>query len=150
MAIAAEVLVERKEQEEVMGILKQIRKDTGWNITFLEKELPEYWGWNASKPEAEFGVSSKGSGGWTQGQGQQGYSQASGPGTPKILKGGMVNPLLAKADFLLPNHPYQNFYLPPRLNDNMGGVGNGMGHNVMGNNGMSHGGGMSGFQGQFY
>lgn len=100
MAIAAEVLVRRDEQEEVMETFHRIRRETGWNIGFLEKELPEVWGWNA--PSEESGINQ-----FFNGQ------SGSGGGGAKV-KGGMINPMLAKADFSLQGHPYQAFYLPPR------------------------------------
>lgn len=46
LAHAAEVLTERKEQEEVLTIFDKINKETGWRIGFVYKELKEKWGWN--------------------------------------------------------------------------------------------------------
>ena len=148
IAIAAEVLQQRSEQEEVMATLTRIRKDTGWNITFLEKELPLHWGWNA-KPDPEMGggianfFAQQGQHGGSGGGGGIGGDMRSGPGTPKALKGGMVNPMLAKADFSLPQHPYMQHYQPPnlRMDPNMGGNMGQMGGNNMGNIGGSMGGG---------
>ncbi len=39
LAIAAECLVIRREQEEVLEIFEKIRKETGWKVGFLNKEL---------------------------------------------------------------------------------------------------------------
>lgn len=141
IAIAAEVLQQRGEQEEVMATLKRIRKDTGWNITFLEKELPEHWGWNSKLEEPSMINQFFQQGG--QGGHQGGSNGQSGPGTPKALKGGMVNPMLAKADFSLPQHPYQQWYQPPnsRMDPNMGGMHAGMGGSSMGGGMGSMGGG---------
>lgn len=123
-----------------MVTLKRIRKDTGWNITFLEKELPEHWGWNGKQDDASvIGTF------FAQQQGGQGGGAQSGSGTPKALKGGMVNPMLAKADFSLPVHPYQQWYQPPnpRMGDpgmNMGGSMGGSNMGSMGaGNGMANG-----------
>ncbi|CAK1358107.1 unnamed protein product [Cercospora beticola] len=46
LAHAAEVLTDRKEQEEVLTIFDKINKETGWRIGFVYKELKEKWGWN--------------------------------------------------------------------------------------------------------
>lgn len=149
IAIAAEVLQQRGEQEEVMATLKRIRKDTGWNITFLEKELPEHWGWNSKQEEASV-INN-----FFNHQGQQSNTQ-SGPGTPKALKGGMVNPMLAKADFSLPQHPYQQWYQPPNPrmdpNMNMGGGGMEGSHMASMQGGMGGGSGMAngGFGPQYF
>jgi hypothetical protein len=45
LAIAAETLTERAQQEEVLRILEKISHETGWRVTFLFKELPTKWGW---------------------------------------------------------------------------------------------------------
>jgi hypothetical protein len=39
LAIAAEGLVIRREQEEVLEIFEKIRKETGWKVESLNKEL---------------------------------------------------------------------------------------------------------------
>jgi len=47
---------------------------------------------------------------------QQQQSQASAAvpvSAPAPQRAAMVHPLLAQADFALPNHPYQNWYEPP-------------------------------------
>jgi hypothetical protein len=44
LAIAAECLVVRREQEEVLDIFEKIRKETGWKVGFLNKELKTKWG----------------------------------------------------------------------------------------------------------
>jgi hypothetical protein len=128
MAIAAEALVHREEQEEVMRIFDRIRKETGWNIGFLKKELPEKWGWNAEEQMLRdqntinqfFPRGGQGGGSGNlppapqgHGQGLQQQQQQAGA----AMRGGILNPLLAKADFSLPNHPYQAYYQPPRVHD---------------------------------
>jgi len=50
LASAAECLVDRREQEEVLEIFDKIQKETGWRIGFLGKELKEKWGWEAPPP----------------------------------------------------------------------------------------------------
>ncbi|KAF2275557.1 uncharacterized protein EI97DRAFT_64083 [Westerdykella ornata] len=46
LAIAAECLDNRREQEEVLQIFDKIRQETGWRVGFLNEELKEKWGWN--------------------------------------------------------------------------------------------------------
>lgn len=46
LAIAAECLTSRVEQEEVLQILTKIREETGWQISFMHAELKRKWGWN--------------------------------------------------------------------------------------------------------
>ena len=40
-------------------------------------------------------------------------STKNGGGPPKQMPQGISNPMYAKADFNLPQHPYQNFYVAP-------------------------------------
>ena len=46
LATAAECLEDRREQEEVLGIFTKIRKETGWKVGFIFKELKERWRWD--------------------------------------------------------------------------------------------------------
>lgn len=45
LAHAAECLTDRREQEEVLQIFQKIKRETGWKIAFVYKELKEKWGW---------------------------------------------------------------------------------------------------------
>lgn len=113
MAIAAEVLVDRHEQEEVLQVFDKIRKETGWQIGFLYNELKEKWGWNREQALLEQqnsllgGMSGISGGGLTSMSGLPPV-----PPAPKIPSG-ISNPLYRNADFSLPNHPYQQYYQPP-------------------------------------
>jgi hypothetical protein len=129
--IAAEVLVDRREQEEVLQMFDRIRKETGWKIGFIHKELKEKWGWpNEEQAQqqmiqqqnslAQF-FSSGGTGGAQQGIG----AATSLPPPVQVPRdpiprgsGGILNPLLRTADFSLPNHPYQAYYQPPNQHGN--------------------------------
>ena len=118
LAIAAEGLVVRREQEEVLEIFEKIRKETGWKVGFLNKELKAKWGWqeDVQPPQQQ-----------QQMPAQQNSSLAAQffPSTttsqppappqvpPRQLPSGILNPLLKTADFSLPNHPYQQYYQPP-------------------------------------
>ena len=119
LAIAGECLVIRREQEEVLEIFERIRKDTGWNLGFLNKELKVKWGWEEEiTQQPMLGQPS------SLAQFFPSNSQApitnlppAPPALPvtRAIPSGILNPLLAKADFSLPNHPYQQHYQPPNL-----------------------------------
>ena len=117
LAIAAECLVVRREQEEVLEIFEKIRKETGWNVRFLNTELRAKWGWaseenSATQQMAALPAASLG----------QFFATSQAPVTnlppaptmpPRNVPSGILNPLLKSADFSLPNHPYQQYYMPP-------------------------------------
>ena len=120
LAIAAENLVSRQAQEEVLQILDKVIKETGWQVRFLQQELIERWGWNtpagqASQPDQQLpsmpGPSS-----------ELGSSLLNSPfliadSIPRSrLPEGIVNPLMATADFTAENHVYQNHYVAPQNN----------------------------------
>ena len=52
LAIAAECLTIRKEQEEVLQTFQKIKQETGWRVDFLHKELKGKWGWENPVPPA--------------------------------------------------------------------------------------------------
>lgn len=115
LAIAGECLVDRREQEEVLEIFEKIRKETGWNVKFLNTELRKHWGWQDEVGQqlaaqqnslAQFFPST------TQAPTTSLPPAPPTAGRPKP-PGGISNPLLKTADFSLPNHPYQQFYQPP-------------------------------------
>lgn len=115
LAIAAECLVIRREQEEVLEIFDKIKTETGWKVGFLHKELKEKWGWPPENPTQQQMVSQPTSLAQffpAPGQGLSVPLPAPPPARPKIPSG-IPNPLLKTADFSLPNHPYQQYYQPP-------------------------------------
>jgi len=131
LAVAAECLNTRREQEEVVQILDKIRQETGWRIRFVIQELRKKWGWPESPPQQQ----------QLQTQAQQVLSvppsshqqmQAAYPQQTQALlqpplqavvqpvrtmppstSARPQNPLLGAADFSLPQHPYQNWYVAP-------------------------------------
>lgn len=160
---AAEVLTDRREQEEVLQIFDKINKETGWRIGFVYKELKERWGWNEEPSPQQFAQTHTGAKqaqetqrqlqeqaqaaqqnmqqlqqGFDFAQQQQSNSmppnmqqmpnQAPQQPPPQTMQptpqqqqtntpmkrppAGIPNPMYAKADFSLPQHPYQNFYVP--------------------------------------
>jgi len=160
---ASEVLTDRREQEEVLGIFDKINKETGWRIGFVYKELKEKWGWNEGHLAHEFAQTHAAAieqkkALEAQQQQQQAQQQAQyqqqaqqqmqlqqgftpdfsqqqhqhnmqipppqqpmqptpqpqqAPPAMKKPPAGIPNPMYAKADFSLPQHPYQNFYVAP-------------------------------------
>lgn len=52
LAIAAECLTNRREQEEVLQIFQKIKRETGWRVDFLQKELKQTWGWEETMATA--------------------------------------------------------------------------------------------------
>jgi hypothetical protein len=129
--IAAEVLFDRREQEEVLEILERIRKETGWKIGFLHNELKEKWGWPSEEAASQQTMQQQNSlsqffPGTTQSVAQAGSAiNLPTPSLPRIREpprrssGGIMNPLLRTADFSLPNHPYQQYYQPPSQHNHL-------------------------------
>ena len=126
LAIAAECLVSRREQEEILTIFDKIRKETGWRVAFLHKELKEKWGWNddeafqqqqqQQQQQSQHMPSSIMNHMPGFGFPQQSSGSSLPPAPPMKPSGppqGIVNPLLSKADFSAPKHPYQNYWVPP-------------------------------------
>ena len=132
LAIAAEVLTVRREQEEVFQIFEKITKETGWRISFVFKELKEKWGWDESRPQPPPPTSQQMSNPAMMNgapslqpyqyqtpnamsaqsmtlQPPPSASSSSGGRPPS----GILNPVLATADFSMPKHPYQTVYVPP-------------------------------------
>lgn len=149
LAHAAEVLTDRREQEEVLEIFEKINKETGWRIGFVYGELKEKWGWHEGPSPYQYAQTHEAATKARESsearlqqqaqaahlQLQQGFnfttqttgnislaspaqsmtSNVSPPvsGGRKKMPTGIPNPLYAKADFSLPQHPYQNFYVAP-------------------------------------
>ena len=135
LAIAGECLVSRREQEEVLSILDKIRKETGWRVGFLHKELKEKWGWvsdeeQAAQQQAFQQQQQQLSNSMMQQQQQQQQPMQPGlqyaqqgastqlpapppPMAKQMPRQGIVNPMLRAADFSAPTHPYQNYYVAP-------------------------------------
>ncbi|KAI0587545.1 C6 zinc finger domain containing protein [Pyrenophora tritici-repentis] len=51
LAIAAEPLTDRREQEEVLQIFDKIRQETGWRVGFVNTELKQKWVADFSMPQ---------------------------------------------------------------------------------------------------
>ena len=126
LAIAAECLTERREQEEVLQIFDKIRQETGWRVGFLNQELKDRWGWNEQQEQAQAQAQAQAMAQMQNGSivYQQNMHQIPGPApvslppAPTIShhrhpQGGILNPLLATADFNMPQHPYQSHYVAP-------------------------------------
>jgi hypothetical protein len=111
LAIAAECLVVHREQQEVLDIFARIRKEAGWRLDFLHRDLKTKWGWEMEDESQQM----------VQQQNSLQFHQTSSLLPPPLppqpqhvsMPGGILNPLLKTADFSLPNHPYQQDYHPP-------------------------------------
>ena len=119
LAIAAECLIDRREQEEVLEIFEKIRKETGWKVGFLHKELKEKWGWAHEEAAQQQQIAAQQQSSLanffptTSQTPATSLPPAPPPAQPRPMPSGILNPLLKTADFSLPNHPYQQYYQPP-------------------------------------
>lgn len=151
LAHAAEVLTDRRQQEEVIEIFEKINKETGWRIGFVYGELKEKWGWKEQPSPHQYAQTHDAAVKAREAQDVQLQQQAQAaqhsmhlqqpfdygqqqagnlhltspaqsltnsvtppaPATRKKMPTGILNPIYAKADFSLPQHPYQNFYVAP-------------------------------------
>lgn len=103
LAVASSVLVDPDEQKEVLAILDRINRDTGWRLDNVISELTKAWNWaDMSNPTTVLAPL------FSTSQPQHQAVMAPVPMVPRP-----VNPLLAKADFSNPDHPYPNWYRPP-------------------------------------
>ncbi|KAL3418464.1 hypothetical protein PVAG01_10180 [Phlyctema vagabunda] len=122
LAIAAECLEVRREQEEVLDIFEKIRKETGWKVGFLNKELKSKWGWPSEADAQQQMMAQQNSlAQFFPNTSQSTTSLPPAPppaAPPQRPPQGVMNPLLRTADFSLPNHPYQQYYQPPTQQHN--------------------------------
>lgn len=119
LAIAAECLTDRREQEEVLSMFEKIRKETGWKVGFLNKELRQKWKWG---PEDTYPAGPPPPS--LSGLPYQGYPPTSlsgvapplqpqqPPPQPAVPRQRPANPLLS-ADFSSQHPPYQSYYVAP-------------------------------------
>ncbi|KAK2737435.1 hypothetical protein FQN57_007525 [Myotisia sp. PD_48] len=130
LAIAAEHLTSRASQEEVLGIIDKIIKETGWQIGFLHQELMGKWGWheNASnrnqrlpgqqlkshEPDHVTSTTTIPSASPLDMNSSLLASGTIAPAPRLRAPQGIVNPLMAAADFTAENHPYQSHYVAPQ------------------------------------
>lgn len=112
LAIAAEYLTVRREQEEVLEIFEKIRKETGWRVSFLHDHLKEKWGWNNQQDYNMMNGTAGVSAFFPQGGVPTMPPIPSQPQRPKVPSG-IPNPMYKNADFSAENPPYQGSYVPP-------------------------------------
>ena len=132
LPVVGAILVEPREQEEVLAILQRINSHSGWRLGMVEMELKKAWGWGRHKlPVPLFKTSSTISQLAQERQPNGLHFQTSilpprpltplTPFTTRISTPPVIAPVpmkapvnpLSFADFSLPNHPYQNWYEPP-------------------------------------
>ncbi|KAI2830016.1 transcriptional regulator family: Fungal Specific TF [Aspergillus niger] len=108
LAIAAECLATREAQQEALGILEDIIKQTGWEAEHVKQELQEAWGWSDSHgPPMHMSEDIL-----ALFNSDHPLAADHTPARPKV-PAGVINPLMATADFLMENHPYQDYYVAP-------------------------------------
>ncbi|TVY86496.1 Adhesion and hyphal regulator, partial [Lachnellula willkommii] len=112
LAIAAECLVIRREQEEVLEIFDKIRAETGWKVGFLHNELKTKWGWQQEDQIQQQMAAQQNSLAQFFPNASQVPPVSLPPAPPPSMPSRIQNPL-ERADFSLPNHPYQQHYQPP-------------------------------------
>lgn len=112
LAIAAECLTERRSQEEVLITLEKIIKETGWRAEQIRGELAEIWSWTPPQSDRPLATTSS----ITNRTSLLGLNSAIGSSQHPVagIPAGIVNPLLAAADFTVENHPYQSHYVAPQ------------------------------------
>lgn len=120
LAIAAECLTVRREQEEILEIFQKITKETGWRVGFVYKELKIRWGWEAPDPPSQpssllqsslLHQNPPPSAEYTQYQRQQQQQQQA-----PVRRLPQVNPLIQATHFSSDSHPYHPHYVsaPPQ------------------------------------
>jgi hypothetical protein len=132
LATAAECLEDHREQEEVLEIFAKIKKETGWRVTFIQKELKEKWGWEAPEPLPQPSSLLQSATMLNQnldpphynryqGQHQAQQQQQPNPNQAQVQRPQqqqpsrrlpvLVNPLMAAADLNSHAHPYHPHYV---------------------------------------
>ncbi|KAF4447103.1 hypothetical protein F53441_9334 [Fusarium austroafricanum] len=117
LAIAAAVLTNPTEQDEVLEILDRFNSTNGWRLGAIETELKKEWGWErvklpTSSPKTENSQDSGISAARRASMSLTPSRILTPPAMSSVGTKTPVNPL-SFADFKLPNHPYQNWYEPP-------------------------------------
>jgi len=111
LAVAAEHLHVRREQEEVLEIFERIKSETGWRVAFINDELKEKWGWNNTIDQ--YGNPTSQSSFYQQGAAAPTMPVPQQPPQRQKPPSGIVNPLYKHADFACQNPPYAGNYVPP-------------------------------------
>ncbi|OJJ50847.1 hypothetical protein ASPZODRAFT_11693 [Penicilliopsis zonata CBS 506.65] len=106
LALAAECLVPREAQQEVLNILDKINRETGWAVETIKAELQETWGWTVPETHPHHSSAS------FIGDDSSLATSVHALHRPKT-SAGVVNPMMATADFSMENHPYQSHYVAP-------------------------------------
>lgn len=100
--IGAECLVQRESQAEALRIVDDVLKDNSLRAEYIKNELREAWGWDwdasASRQTAAVEHSV--------------LDSATIFSARSEVLSGIVNPIMATADFSMEGHPYGNYYIP--------------------------------------
>ncbi|KAG2420141.1 hypothetical protein HFD88_004941 [Aspergillus terreus] len=110
LALAAECLATREAQEEILHILDDIMKRTGWRAEHIKDELQAAWGWTTAPKDPSVDTTDDAFGLLRD------LSSLDSGAIPESLRmpPGVVNPIMAFADFSMDNHPYQEYYVAPQ------------------------------------
>ncbi|EAW12975.1 Zn(II)2Cys6 transcription factor domain-containing protein [Aspergillus clavatus NRRL 1] len=108
LVVAAECLVMREAQEEVIQILDKIVKETGCPAEHIKQDLQQTWGWPATHQE-EVLAPSTGTVPLVDNHGHLHTAELADSREPH----GAINPIMAYADFSMEIHPYQEYYVAP-------------------------------------
>ncbi|RMJ23077.1 hypothetical protein PHISP_06053 [Aspergillus sp. HF37] len=100
--IGAKCLVQRESQVEALGIVDDVLKDNSLRAEYIKNGLREAWGWDwdASTSHQTAAVE------------HSVLDSATTFATRPEVPSGLVNPIMATADFSVEGHPYGNYYIP--------------------------------------
>ncbi|PWY84843.1 hypothetical protein BO70DRAFT_334780 [Aspergillus heteromorphus CBS 117.55] len=115
LAIAAECLTTREAQQEAFDILESIIKQTGWKSEHVKKELQDAWGWTDSHgppiPMSDDILALFNSD--HDHDPDHPLDPVPRPHKMVVPSGGVVNPVMATADFSMEDRPYRDYYVAP-------------------------------------
>ncbi|PLN86005.1 hypothetical protein BDW42DRAFT_159851 [Aspergillus taichungensis] len=107
LALAAESFRTRETQEETLKILDDIATRTGYSTESIKHDLQEVWGWKSAGCSSIESPSTYAAPNFTS-------SDSFGSVYTQLkMPPGIVNPIMACADFSMDNHPYQGYYVAP-------------------------------------
>ncbi|KAF9894696.1 hypothetical protein FE257_006586 [Aspergillus nanangensis] len=110
IAIAAECLATRDAQEEIIGLLDNIIKETGWKAGHIKDELQQAWGWHVTHRQQAISSDANA----FDFLHDHSTLDPSAVPDPNKMPHGIINPVMASADFSMENRPYREYYVAPQ------------------------------------